>query len=1032
MAQAGEEWELCKENVQPLRQGRDMSTLQEVLSQQDSLNHHAIQQQKQAFELELRFYTGDDPLDVWDRYIKWAQQAFPQGGKESNLSPLLERAVKIFHLEKQYYDDIRYLNICLKFAHFCTEPVDLYSYLYSQGIGTQHAQLYITWAEEYEARGNYKKADSIFQDGLQHQAKPQEKLEAHHKQFQTRVSRQVLQGISDEGDTESPESSEPQRSSLVDLKARGKKKAKAPLIRVGDSIKARIPSLSSAQTAPPQQIPSQAGFAVFDENATNSVNACQPTLASQPWAALPSSRSKENEQKAGPWNSGRPARGAHQTSIQDQASSRPSFTPYVEELTEQQTVTPCKINPSLNSVLTARKPGKEEDPLQRLQSIPQGKEEMVMYCKNKVYAGIAEFSFEEIRAELHMTKVRQQNEDYLRASALRQQEMERQIEEMEKKLKESSAENTEQKTVKISQIEESSNETSTAQYRPHSEHDTVSNANDDVESVVCTASQLQSTEGLSMAHHIPPLPAINLSSTPDEPFTIYDENFGTQNSNSSQNLPPARRPLSAVTKSFVQEDVSALTDTLDGIEPLNEYAIVSGSDRNRTLSANPEDTCDFVRAAQLASTPFQKPRNEPGGSMSSSLERLPLREKTPESFHETVYPKKLSPILEASREDTPLSVSSVSFVSSGSASTLTCKTQLAQEKADLATPVSEVNEQPLVSSVTVCERKELHKSLLATKSEFLTSQQIHHENRQLPFLDEQSEVQLGSEMYMLKSETVLGEGSRIFTGVLTDLVDENLNGVAIKVDSEPVPWDFYIVQKLKMRLGEAFESNLLELSNCYLFQNGCITLYKNINCFTVQEMLKDPETVVENVVILLAYNLLSLIEKLHSVDIVHGDLRTETLLLDNRILDLPSCTEMSGFIKPTDFSYGMDMRLCPTVTTKAFPIAQTEYGQRVLGDQTSPYQVDLLGIANVIHFMIFAKNLQIHQEGSMWKIDRDVPRLWRRNFWSSFFSKILNTSKESSSCVLKDLKDEMSQLFDSSFQDDLCSYFILLENQLIV
>uniref|UniRef100_A0A8D2L602 Uncharacterized protein n=1 Tax=Varanus komodoensis TaxID=61221 RepID=A0A8D2L602_VARKO len=40
------EWELSKENVQPLRQGRVMATLQEALAQQDVSIHTAIQQQK--------------------------------------------------------------------------------------------------------------------------------------------------------------------------------------------------------------------------------------------------------------------------------------------------------------------------------------------------------------------------------------------------------------------------------------------------------------------------------------------------------------------------------------------------------------------------------------------------------------------------------------------------------------------------------------------------------------------------------------------------------------------------------------------------------------------------------------------------------------------------------------------------------------------------------------------------------------------------------------------------------------------------
>lgn len=52
----------------------------------------------------------------------------------------------------------------------------------------------------------------------------------------------------------------------------------------------------------------------------------------------------------------------------------------------------------------------EDDPLQRLQSSTQGKEEMVMYCKSKVYAGVEEFSIEEIRAEIYMAKVRKKRE----------------------------------------------------------------------------------------------------------------------------------------------------------------------------------------------------------------------------------------------------------------------------------------------------------------------------------------------------------------------------------------------------------------------------------------------------------------------------------------------------------------------------------------------------------------------------------------------------------------------------------------------
>ncbi|XP_063803580.1 mitotic checkpoint serine/threonine-protein kinase BUB1 beta isoform X2 [Pseudophryne corroboree] len=1009
MAEAADEWELSKENVQPLRQGRDMSTLQEVLSQQESTIHNAVQQKKQSFELELRFYTGDDPLDVWDRYIKWAEQAFPQGGKESNLSPLLERAVKIFHQEQRYYGDFRYLNICLKFANFCTEPIDLYSYLHSQGIGILHALLYVTWAEELEARGNYKKADSIFQEGINCRAEPLEKLEAHHKQFQARVSRRVLQGITEDADNGDSNLPEPQRSSLVDLKARGKNKARAPVSRVGDAVRSRSQGLS-APIALQQQIPSRSQIRVLDENAEVPVLG-STTLGTQPWPALPPAQAKENEQRAGTWNSGRPPRSS-QMSSNEPPSSCPSFTPYVDESAEHQTVTPCKINPSVTSVLSSRKQCKEEDPLQRLQSSAQGKEEMVMYCKDKVFAGMEEFSFEEIRAEIYMVKIRKKREEDLQASALRSQEMERQIEEMEKQLK--SCARSQDRVTEEPARTESCGGHGEAEPGPK----------------VATALSPHGAETGESLRHVfaptlpsdtptkaqPPFDTMALSS--DVPFTIFDEACSTQLSKDSPSKmpPPKRHPLTAVSKALVKEEAQ-LTDTLGDLEPLNEDAIVSGSDRNRTLFADPEDTCDFVRAAQLASTPFHKTRDEAEQSETPGLKRVPLREKAPlcdESYRQVVCPKKLRyefhPILEASQEDTRSSVSSASSISTGSTS-FAAKTQLVHEKLDLMSQISGVYEQTLEETSVVLGSRELRRNLLEPMHDLLASEEIHHEARQVPLIKNQETVLLGIESYHLKSEVVLGEKSRVYTGIQAGFDVDNMKSVALKVDLQPVPWDFYITQQLKQRLGEDFQTDFVKPSNCYLFQDGCISLYKDISQYTVQDILQDRESAVEGVLILLTYNLLSLVEKLHTIEIVHGDLRPETLILDDRFFELSSCTKKNSCLKLIDFSHSMDLRLCPTLTARDFPIAQTPHGQQVLANRSSPYQVDLLGIANVVHLAIFRENLQIHKEESIWKISKEIPRLSRGDFWNKFFTKILNTDCASTACVLRELRDEIKQWF---------------------
>lgn len=62
---------------------------------------------------------------------------------------------------------------------------------------------------------------------------------------------------------------------------------------------------------------------------------------------------------------------------------------------------------------------------------------------------------------------------------------------------------------------------------------------------------------------------------------------------------------------------------------MSEDAILTGSYKNKTICANPEDTCDFVRAAHLASTPFHGvlAQRVPAPAFSQSV----LKEDCPES-----------------------------------------------------------------------------------------------------------------------------------------------------------------------------------------------------------------------------------------------------------------------------------------------------------------------------------------------------------------------------------------------------------------
>ncbi|XP_042328454.1 LOW QUALITY PROTEIN: mitotic checkpoint serine/threonine-protein kinase BUB1 beta [Sceloporus undulatus] len=1029
------EWELSKENVQPLRQGRVMATLQEALAQQDVSTHTAIQQQKREFESEIRFYCGDDPLDVWDRYIKWTEQTFPQGGKESNLSAVLERAVKALNEQQRYYQDPRYLSLWLKFGNCCSEPLDLYSYLHSQGIGTSLAQLYVTWAEELEARGNYKKADLIFQDGVLCKAEPLDKLLSHHRQFQARVSRQTFEALEEDTSVEEPVgglASEPQRTTLAELKGRGKKIVKAPVSRIGNAIK--FPSQGQRLQTPSQQASNRPTFAVFDENRVVTSKPELPALVPQPWVAPPPVKAKENELKPGPWNMGRCPQSNMDSALPAPAMV-PNFTPYVDESAQQQAMTPCKVEPSMNCVLSVRKPMKEEDPLHRVQNHQQDgqeKKEQPMYCKEKVYAGVDEFSFEEIRAEIYRKKAKKRREEELQTIAQKKAELQRKIEEMEKVVREQQ-EKHEQRSYAQHAVEQESGAVSpnmTKSLKPLRREeqcaltDSKAFAEGSPSDCFFLKSNLELEENFqhkksssSSDSDIPPALSASI------PFSIFDESSAFVYEGARLSTGPllmhARCPLavrkpseSIVAKENIPPENS---DQLHETEPLIEDAILMGSYKNKTLCPNPEDTCDFVRAAHLASTPFHgiteqrsqlddKPKEECPESKTTLLSQKTVVNE--DQYAEALFVKKLSPIMEASQEDTRSSASSTS------PSQISIKFQKIPEKLELAhSSTDEIVSDAENGSNYSPTSMEQCKQLLQPLPELLTkSPDFILEAQPMPWVELEKELHLGNDIYCITREYSITENDKMFSALPANFAHEISTAFLIKVHSEPVPWDFYILLQLRERLGAGFDQNFSGNCTCFLYHNGCVTLHNEINCITLQDIICRCNVIPQEVVMLIVDNLLEVVQKLHEVEIVHGNLHPASLFLGDRICNPFAMAEAASALKLVDFSHSLDLKLQSGVSSlRGFPIAQTQCGQQILDEKSPPYQIDLLGIADTVHIILFGESLQVHQEKGYWKTNRDLSQFVDSDIMEyKFFEKILNANGEFTVPLLKELRAELS------------------------
>ncbi|XP_041044229.1 mitotic checkpoint serine/threonine-protein kinase BUB1 [Carcharodon carcharias] len=145
----------------------------------------------QMFEAKIQSYAGDDPLDLWDRFLQWAEPLLPPAEKGILVS-VLERLVKNFMDDKKYYNDPRYINYWLKLINCSTTPLDFYNYMYNQGVGIKSAALYLAWAQVLEMKGNFQIADSIFQKGIQNVAEPVDMLIHHYGCFRARASQNLF------------------------------------------------------------------------------------------------------------------------------------------------------------------------------------------------------------------------------------------------------------------------------------------------------------------------------------------------------------------------------------------------------------------------------------------------------------------------------------------------------------------------------------------------------------------------------------------------------------------------------------------------------------------------------------------------------------------------------------------------------------------------------------------------------------------------------------------------------------------------
>ncbi|KAF4123339.1 checkpoint serine/threonine-protein kinase [Geosmithia morbida] len=188
-----------KENIQSLPGGRsakklaDMyssSPLQKLATPTPSDTRNVNDCIRAEYEAEIdNLSEADDPLDIFDRYVRWTLDAYPsaQATPQSQLHTVLERATKTFISSGQYKNDPRYLKMWLQYIHFFTDaPRETYVFLSRHGIGERLALYYEEYAGWLESAGRWAQAEEIYRMGIEREARPVQRLSRKFKEFEER------------------------------------------------------------------------------------------------------------------------------------------------------------------------------------------------------------------------------------------------------------------------------------------------------------------------------------------------------------------------------------------------------------------------------------------------------------------------------------------------------------------------------------------------------------------------------------------------------------------------------------------------------------------------------------------------------------------------------------------------------------------------------------------------------------------------------------------------------------------------------
>lgn len=264
----------------------------------------------------------------------------------------------------------------------------------------------------------------------------------------------------------------------------------------------------------------------------------------------------------------------------------------------------------------------------------------------------------------------------------------------------------------------------------------------------------------------------------------------------------------------------------------------------------------------------------------------------------------------------------------------------------------------------------------------------------------------GDEIYSLKCE--LGQGGYGYVY----LIENELGYLkALKAETNPSSWEFYILNQIHNRLkdDDKIRSRIIKPESIFLYKDECFLILNYLNQGNILDIVNyyrnKGEPVDEVLCVFITIELLKIVEKLHTIGIIHGDLKADNCMINfkntNQLINNDNGNDNNHDndnnwehekIILIDFGRSIDLTLFPEGTEfKSNFKADQQDCPQMNNDESWSYEADYYGIAAIIHTLLFQEYIKVTQvPNGKYKFVKPLKRYWQTELWGPLLEVLMN------------------------------------------